>query len=93
MGKHSAVEEGVDIAPETRARVEMQYTLLQAAYSLVGDGEGGMWDHNPEYSRAIFELVSDTTGVDKEAVPELIRLVGHPEAFVIDRIIQLLRNQ
>lgn len=39
--------------------------IMRAAYSLLGAGDGSEWDENPEYTRAICELVADTCGVDK----------------------------
>lgn len=38
-------------------------TILTTAYGLLGDGQGQEWDLNPEYTRAITELVSDLVGV------------------------------
>lgn len=37
--------------------------ILLAAYDLLGDGQGDEWDVNPEYTRAIIELVADTVGL------------------------------
>jgi hypothetical protein len=37
--------------------------LLRAAYGLLGDGNGGEWENNPEYRRGIFELVADALGL------------------------------
>jgi hypothetical protein len=37
--------------------------LLRMAHGLLGDGNGGEWENNPEYRRAIFELVADALGL------------------------------
>jgi hypothetical protein len=39
-----------------------QYTVMHVAYGLLGDGQGGEWDHNQEYTRAIAEMVRDLIG-------------------------------
>jgi hypothetical protein len=49
--------------------------ILTAAYNLLGDGSGEEWDDNPEYKRAIVELVSDLLGVPEEGRPELLDLI------------------
>lgn len=43
-------------------------TILLAAYGLLGDGGGREWGDNPEYTRAICELIGDTVGVPEELV-------------------------
>lgn len=40
--------------------------ILLTAYGLLGDGNGDEWGDNPEYTRAICELVADTTGCSAE---------------------------
>lgn len=37
--------------------------LLRMAHGLLGDGNGGEWENNPQYRRGIFELVADTLGL------------------------------
>lgn len=56
--------------------------LFRAAYLLLGDGQGGEWDDNAEYTRGIIELLADTCGVglhpadDRAQIEGLIRLAG-----------------
>ena len=42
--------------------------LLLTAYSLLGDGQGSEWFNNPEYTRAVREMIAyrlpDTSPVD-----------------------------
>lgn len=54
-------------------------TVVRSAYSLLGDGAGNEWDSNPEYSRAIAELVREvfpSTGEDQETVLQTICAKG-----------------
>lgn len=49
--------------------------LLSNAYGLLGDGAGDEWDGNPEYKRAILELLSDVFGFREEDRGEVERLI------------------
>lgn len=40
--------------------------LLEVAAGLLGDGHGNEWDVNPEYSRAVFEVLADALGLGGE---------------------------
>jgi len=41
-------------------------SILVAAYDLLGDGQGAEWGVNPEYTRAVIELVAETVGLSEE---------------------------
>jgi len=40
--------------------------VLVTAYGLLGDGAGGEWLENREYTRAIVDLIADLVPVDPE---------------------------
>lgn len=55
--------------------------VLTRAYNLLGDGQGGEWDLNPEYTRAIAELTRDVLGLeDAGQTLEKIRAHGEPRS-------------
>ena len=66
-------------------------SILVAAYDLLGDGQGAEWDVNPEYTRAVIELVADTVGLPEEIDPGSTRR----EPFVLGMIYaaNLLRRE
>lgn len=56
--------------------------VVYAAFGLLGDGMGEEWGLNPEYTRAIVELVRDTCGLasgEHQDVLEFIRRHGDRE--------------
>jgi hypothetical protein len=53
--------------------------LFDAAYALLGDGNGKEWDLSSEYTRGVAELVSDILNeADRLAVLTRIRRAGEP---------------
>lgn len=55
--------------------------VMRTAYSLLGDGQGGEWFINGEYTRAIAEMVRrllDLTEVDNHGILILIDQEGRP---------------
>jgi len=58
-------------------------SVLRTAYNMLGDGQGGEWHENTEYTRAVIEFVMETVGLDPEIVDP-----GSPDrdAFVLGMI-------
>lgn len=46
--------------------------VLHTAYGLLGDGLGGEWDLNAEYTRGVVEMVGDLLGMSPDADREVI---------------------
>lgn len=56
----------IDYLPEVSgnaASTSSDKIILRTAYNLLGDGQGNEWEGNPEYTRAVFEMVADTVGL------------------------------
>lgn len=57
----SGVCQGGTQEREVMAKIKRSVLLRNAYYNL-GDGAGGEWDDNPEYTRGVLELVRDCLG-------------------------------
>jgi hypothetical protein len=101
MGKHSAPETEEESLNERTAVIarevtiadnEFTHTLFTTAFNLLGDGEGGEWDNNPEYSRAIFELVGNIVGADCYTASTLVRVAAQLDAEGFASVLGLLMD-
>ena len=60
---------------DDRVPIYSEHDLLATAYDLMGDGAGGEYDQNPEYTRGVAELVRELLGYRSEQTAEVIEII------------------
>lgn len=44
------------------------HALLNIAYGMLGDGQGGEWHNNPEYTRGVADFIVEAVGLPDQII-------------------------